>query len=265
MLCPQTSSPTFQFQWWTTARVSAVFLFLLASCDGGLSDTGPTDAAIDSATGDGGADTTQVVRTCWAPPGVSTNPISVAEVVALINSLPMPVTVPCFLETLDRPLTAMASRGVISLQPAFGSRSPRIFLLSPRLVMTIVPEGKSGTVIEFGQYTDPGRTLKAEIGFPVEAPLSSMAPYDRIRSGAGTTCRFCHRDEELLAVDGGEGFVSAALAPVFREVIDLEDVRVERRACDPTVEPFRCAVLGALFDHGPVNEGRFPPEVRTIN
>ncbi|HEY0710679.1 MAG TPA: hypothetical protein VGG33_28000 [Polyangia bacterium] len=218
---------------------------------------------------DGGAEDAAEVkpalRTCFAPPGVSTNPQSIGEVVALINSLPMPVSVPCFLEVLDRPLTAMASRGIISLQPAFGSRSPRIFLLSPGLVTTIVPEGKSGTVIEFGQYTAPGRTLKAEIGFPVEAPLSAAAPYDRVRSGPGTSCRFCHRDEEAFAVDGAEGFVSAALAPVFREIIDLVDVREERRLCDPVAEPFRCAVLGAFFDHGPVVEGRFPPEVRTLN
>ncbi|HEY0712494.1 MAG TPA: hypothetical protein VGF45_07460 [Polyangia bacterium] len=229
-------------------------------CDGSSNppnpDGGQNDAAVDAV---------KVTRTCWAPPGVSTNPVSISEVVALINSLPMPVTVPCFLETLDRPLTAMASRGVISLQPAFGSRSPRIFLLSPQLVMTVVPEGKSGTVIEFGQYTAPGRTLKAEIAFPVEAPLTAAAPYDRVRSTTtGTTCRSCHRDEEALVIDGVEGFVSAALAPVFREVIDLVDVQAERRACDAKVEPFRCAVLGALFDHGEVREGRFPPEVGTI-
>jgi hypothetical protein len=196
---------------------------------------------------------------------VSTQPGSVEQVVALINSLPMPVTVPCFLETLDRPLFAMAGRGVISLQPAVSARSPRIFLLSPKLVMTVVPEGKSGTVIEFGQYVEPGRTLKAEIGFPVEKALSVAAPFDRIRSGAGTSCRFCHRDEEPQEVGGAEAFVSTALAPTFRDVIELDRVRAERQACDPSAEPFRCAVLGALFDHGEVRAGTFPPEVQPIN
>src|SRR5690348_2790353 len=39
---------------------------------------------------------------CQAPPGVSAKPHSTDEAVQLLNALPKPTTVPCFLESLER-------------------------------------------------------------------------------------------------------------------------------------------------------------------
>ncbi len=67
---------------------------------------------------------------CRAPAGVSNSPRTIDETVTLINALPKPLSLPCFLESLARPLEISASYGVFSAQPAKGIRSPRIFVIS---------------------------------------------------------------------------------------------------------------------------------------
>jgi hypothetical protein len=41
-----------------------------------------------------------VTDRCVAPEGATASPRSIADVVTLLNALPSPVTLPCFLETL---------------------------------------------------------------------------------------------------------------------------------------------------------------------
>src|SRR5688572_8125053 len=66
-------------------------------------------------------------------------PGSILEVVGQVNALPRPVTLPCFLATLPRPLEVHASQSIFSAQPAAGRRSPRMFIFSGALTLTIVP------------------------------------------------------------------------------------------------------------------------------
>src|SRR3712207_6534727 len=75
------------------------------------------------------------------PKGVPRNPTSIAEAVALVSALPRPLTVGCYLESLERPLRVNATSAVISLQPAAGPRNPRMFLFAGNLVSSIVPAG----------------------------------------------------------------------------------------------------------------------------
>jgi hypothetical protein len=212
------------------------------------------------------------VRRCRPPtgvPGVSGSPRSISEVVALVNALPPPVTLSCYLESLDRPLQAFATSSVISLQPAAGARNPRIFLISGKLVTSLVPVGMGSHTLEFGQFVDEARSIKAEIGFPVEPPLAPAAPYQRIMNTngkPGTSCRFCHPNEELAAeIDYAEAYISGAFRPNWRTRVDLPAIRDERAHCDEVAEPGRCAILGALLDHGEVVQQELPETVPTIN
>ena len=123
---------------------------------------------------DGGASATP--RLCPPPPGVSARPRTIAETVALVNALPRPVTVACFLESLERPLYVNATRSFISLQPAVGNRSPRLFLMFEGMSMSVVPEGSGSKLIEFGEFVTPERTLKAEIKTPVVAEVKPDDP-----------------------------------------------------------------------------------------
>src|SRR5688572_16123159 len=78
---------------------------------------------------------------CRAPEGVSGSPRSVDQTVELVNALPKPLSLACFVEALGRPLQLHATRSEISAQPAVGLRSPRIFLYFEPLIMTVVPAG----------------------------------------------------------------------------------------------------------------------------
>jgi hypothetical protein len=254
-----------------------------AACTGsaGTSAGGFDAAAMDAGAPEASAPDVSVpealpARRCFPGPGISGAPASIAEAVRLVNSLPHPVSVTCFIESLDRPLRANATDSTISLQPAVGSRSPRIFLLSDTLIMSIVVDGKGRNLVEFGQFVSATRTLKAEIGFPVTTDVQPSDPFARIHSvspsgAVGTSCRFCHGDEEAVPdmngqmIDGpSTPYVSSALRPDWRNEVPLDRVRAERATCDAAVEPDRCELLGALLDHGAVVETKFPQEIPTI-
>jgi len=206
---------------------------------------------------------------CTAPEGVSTTPQNVEEAVALVNALKGqqegPLTLPCFLQSLTRPFPALATKSVFSAQPASGPRNPRFFLFSGGLVMSVVPAGDGRPLLELAAYTTPTRSIKAEIHFPVEASVTTDAPYDRIRYGEKTTCGSCHGSETLVeGVSGASRFVSDVLRPRNLEIVPLEFVRHEAEICPPGVDAERCAILTALFGHGEVTRGAFSPEARTI-
>jgi hypothetical protein len=245
-------------------RLSPLVLALLLFGCGAAADPGADADVRDAAVPEAPA-----VPRCRPPAGVSGSPRTIDQVVALVNALPAPVTLPCLIESLDRPLQAFATHSVISLQPAAGIRSPRIFLIVGELVMSLVPDGMGSHTLEFGQFVDATRTIKGEIGFPVEGTLDRAAPYDRIlniNGTRGTSCRFCHPDEEqATSIDYARAFISGAFRPNWRTRVEIPTVREERARCDAAVEPGRCAILGALFDHGPVEQRELPETVPTIN
>jgi hypothetical protein len=202
---------------------------------------------------------------CLPPDGAPRSPASIAEAIDLANALPKPLSLPCFLESLARPLRVSATSAVISLQPARGRRSPRLFLFSGRLVSSIVPEGSGSALMEFGEFIDDTRTVKGEIAFPIEGPLDAGAPFRRIVKDGRTSCSGCHRAEtsaEDLGYPGG--FLSGALQPQASTKVELGRVREEHRACNPALEPDRCAFFQALFGHGEVLPGDFAASVPTI-
>ena len=73
----------------------------------------------------------------------------------------------------------------------------------------------------------------------------------------------CH-DGRVPAL-GIQGAVeSEVLRPADRELVPLANLEDEARSCDAALEPERCAMLGALFQHGEVIGAEFPRSVRTI-
>jgi hypothetical protein len=258
-------------RWFSTVLPWAWAALGLLACVGPTPDppVSPPDAA--GAAGDGLSHPDAAASRCRPGAGASSRPASIAETVRLVNSLPRPVTITCLLESLERPLAAVATYSTISLQPAAGLRSPRVFLLTDPLVLSVVIDGNGRDLLELGQYVTETRTLKGEIAFPASAAVSAGEPYRRIRSDSastgakGTSCRFCHPSEEPgPEIDGAVGYISGALKPDRRTLVPLDQVRRERQTCDPSIEPDRCAFLRALFDHGEVNEAVFPAAIPTI-
>jgi hypothetical protein len=243
-------------------RACSLFLAIgLASSCAAPERPGPSgspDAGAEAA-----RDVAPALARCRAPAGVNAAPRTIAELVTLVNALPRPLELTCFLETLDRPLDANAVVSIFSLQPARGERSPRIFLLSGDLVMSLAPTGPGSHLLEVSQIVEERRSVKGEIVFPVTATLSPSAPYDKVRDPEGTTCRFCHPFEDPWPALPN-AYVSGAFAPDPRHVVDLAIVAREHEICDPAAEPARCAFLRALFAHGEVRQKPFPPAIPTI-
>lgn len=225
-------------------RASVLVLALLAACPAADDSEEITDAT----------DPDLRPRGCIAPPGLGA-PTDIAALVELIDALPHPVTLPCLLESFDRPLEIYASSSTAGAQPALGQRSPRIFVRIGALSMSLVPDGDGRDTLELAQDVGARRSIKAELGFPIAESLAPGAPYARVAAGSGTVCGACHGEERSEpAVDPG-AYSSDVFQDDPSQALPLALVRQYFRDCDAMREPERCARLDALFGHGEVVAG----------
>lgn len=227
-------------------RTVGVFSVLLFACPGPVPTPSP----------DAGSHASAALKGCAAvqlPERVST----IEAAVARLNALPAPVTPACFVAGLQRPLELVATTSVLSAQPAVGRPSPRIFLLDPALVISVVPSGDGARLVEFAQWMTPTRTLKGEVELPLTAPLTADAPYTRVHSTFGvTSCGLCHRNEAPHpTIDGG--FVSDAFRPEPNTLVPLTELSAMHAACTEDDVTERCTLFHALFDFGVVRQGAF--------
>lgn len=204
---------------------------------------------------------------CQAPLGVNASPTTTPEAIELLNALPKPTSVACFLESLERPLTVYATSSQFSAQPAFSAASPRVFLKLGSLWLSVVIDGKSSYLIEFGDRLpgDPPRSIKGELQLPVSEAVAPSALYDRVRYGTGTGCGLCHYGESAAT---GPSLVNAFASIAFRPRTDtrvsLETLRNAAATCNWQSEPHRCEMLSAVFDGGDVVEEAFPDVMPTF-
>ncbi len=202
---------------------------------------------------------------CIAPEGVSTAPQTVAEAVALINALPKPLTVPCFVAALARPLSLHAVNSPFSAQPAQGRRNPRIFVFFPGLILSIVPDGPGAHLVEFAEARSGDRSLKAELEFPIAEQLDEASAYHRVFfSETLTTCGFCHQGETRDESIGSPlAMVSPALRPRPEQRVPLTELFAHVAACDAEATAAAAgAGGGAPTDAGALKDGGVTPEER---
>ena len=203
---------------------------------------------------------------CVAPPGTNASPGSVADVVALLNALPAPATLSCFLENLARPLKMHATLSQISPNPPSARAAPASSCSRTRCACRwpwrAVAEQPAGARRDQWHRL---HSIKAEIGFPVTAPLTPEAPFERVMfTPTQTRCSFCHPSEEPIDIGVTPAFTSVALRPSPGNGVSIDFLRSQLDACDPTVEPDRCALLHALFDQGLPIEQAFPDDLALI-
>lgn len=195
---------------------------------------------------------------CKPALGVSGTPETIPEVLILLNTLPKPTTLACFLEALERPLTLYMTKSADSLQPSPGARSPRTFILRGELELSIVFDGLARDTLEFGFNYEPGRTIKAEIVFPLTGSVSERSLFDSIQVTPRTTqCGMCHVGEAHEDFPGFPlgVFASDVIVPFDADEVSIESMQAEAASCDEVSEPYRCGLLSALFDHGEVVRG----------
>lgn len=197
---------------------------------------------------------------CSAPSGVSASPRTIAQAVALMNALPKPTSIACLLQSLERPLEVYLTSSGLSAQPAPNARSPRTFLIRDQLILSVVPDGASASVLELSFRTSPGRAIRAEIPFPLSADVTAASMIQHVQIGRFSMCGGCHTNEFRTADEffdsSGGAYESDVIAPFPPFQIDLQTFREEAQDCDPSREPRRCANLSALFDHGEVTATR---------
>jgi hypothetical protein len=206
------------------------------------------------------------------PGGVSGAPTTIADAVTMANALVLagstPLTIPCFLSRLTRPIAVIGSSSAFSLQPAEGRRNPRMFVFigPPSLVLSISTTGGGSYRVELAEYpTSLLRSIKAELAFPMMAPVTQAEPFERIRSASGTVCGSCHRNElPAPEVTVSQAFESGVFQPRFDELLPVAEMQDLDRTCDPQAEPYRCAMFRALLDHGDVTNAKFPADAPTI-
>jgi hypothetical protein len=190
---------------------------------------------------------------CQPAEGTDGSPGNIGELVALINGLPKPTSLTCLLESLDRPLDVILSRSPLSAQPASGPENPRTFIVLGNLTLTVVPSGRTRSLLELGYASAPGRSIKGEIVFPVRGALTPETLAERVNVRAGTTCGMCHlRESEAADPYYAGAFESDERAPDLIYEIEIEALRAESASCEPEVDAERCEILSALFDHGEV-------------
>jgi hypothetical protein len=204
---------------------------------------------------------------CQAPAGVSAAPKTTEEAVQLLNALPKPTSVACFVESLERPLTAFATSSSFSAQPALSLKSPRVFLKLGQLWVSVVVDGDSSYLIEFGYRpeSEPLRSIKGELQLPLTEPVPLGLPYDRVRYGSGTVCGLCHTNEAPApSIAFASAFASAAFRPRPDSRVSIDTLRSESANCNWQIEPHRCELLSAIFDSGPMSEEAFPDDMPTF-
>lgn len=203
---------------------------------------------------------------CQAPAGVSDRPQSIDQTLELINALPKPLTLPCFVEALARPLQLHPTLSDLSAQPAVGTRSPRVFVYIEPLLMSVALSGSGAALLELGEQRANFRSLKGELEFPIDQPLPGSHPFEHALFTEDLTgCAFCHANEERdPAIPDAPAFVSQALRPMPEQRVPLENLKLEWASCDPALEPDRCALLEALFGWGDTLQWDFPQAMPTF-
>ncbi len=197
-------------------------------------------------------------RSCTAPTGLG-RPNTIAEVVQLVNALPQPVTLPCFLESLDRPLALYATTSQASAQPATGVENPRLFIGNEQLIMSVVPTGLARHRLELAYLLEDRKSVKGELEFPMTGTVPDSAPYDQIHVGGGTTCGVCHDLETRYEeIDYASAFTSEVLQDGLDLDVPLQFVRQHALDCDEEIDAERCQLLTAVFAHGETQPWRLP-------
>ena len=187
------------------------------------------------------------------------NPTTFTGVIQLVNSLPKPLSVNCFISNFDPPFDIYAVINLFSAQPAANKQSPRIFIIKNDFIISVVPAGTSRDFIEFSKVTSPGRSVKGELEFPINENLVQDAMWSRIEDTVtitgGTSCKFCHAQEQSYA---GGGFSSTIIPPSSAKRVGSNFLFNEAKNCDDSLDSFRCDMLGLLYLRGPAQDVVWP-------
>lgn len=234
--------------------IAPLMAVLLCACGG------------QSPSGDGSA-------ICKAPADHALSDIQ--SVVDWINAMDKPLSLPCFVQSLPRPLATHSAYSIFSAQPSLGQRSPRVIFFIDELILTVatdqdeddtLPAQLETHLLELSFLVDAENllTTKAELKFPVTERLADSAPYQKIDfDESHSNCFACHGLEtQRDVIEGYPIYQSQMLAS--SDPLPLNNLIAEHNNCDAIAEPHRCAMLAAIVSHGVLVPTDFPDGALTI-
>lgn len=189
----------------------------------------------------------------------SFNPLTVDQVVELINRIEKPVTVSCLISFLPAPLKIYAVNNQASAQAAAGFESPRIFIFNQNLILSVVPDGNGKDFVEMSEVVGIFRSIKAELKFPINDIVVNGDAFRSIINNQGlTTCRGCH-DNVVVAdqITTGPAFISDMVLPDPNKRVPASNLNFWARNCDANSNPFRCEMLKVIMINGRAEESNF--------
>lgn len=253
------------------------FLFILLALSGCVAAPDDTVEVISSEGGHMSSEPMVQADPCIAPIGRSISDIE--SVVRWINAMPKPLTLPCFVKSLPRPLFYNATNSLFSAQPGLGpnARSPRAFFLIDDLSITVATQEDVDSTglwdsdgvqllelsmrVSAPELCNP-QSIKAELKFPIFDHLDSSAPYVDLEG-----CVFCHSDELIVDMIGDQPVRrSEMLRGASHRDVSLAFMLNQYANCDPSYDDnewYRCDMLDAIFGQGDVIWKAFPDDIDT--
>lgn len=193
------------------------------------------------------------------------SPQNINEAVDLINALPKPLSIPCFLQALARPIRVNTTSSILSVQPAVGVNDPRIFIFSGKLVISLASAGDGKNLIEFSFMYNDTQSLKGELSFPITSTVSYTEPFTQVETGGQSSCSGCHVEELLdTNVVGTDAYRSKALKPAANRNVSVSSFYQQSYLCDFNNDSsYRCKMIRSLFENGTVMQVSFPSATPT--
>jgi hypothetical protein len=194
-------------------------------------------------------------------------PKTIVDVIDLINILPKPLNIPCFLKTLKRPLFINMTNSKLSAQPALSDSDPRVFIFSERLILSISTSGHASQLLELSQLM-PGNnkvSIKGEFKFPILHQIDYDEPFRRIEQNSMTSCSACHVGEQVYFHDKYKAYSSAAVKPITASLINISALQTEAYLCDlGKLQTDRCSIIYSLTNQGQLRFKSFPDDMPTL-
>lgn len=189
----------------------------------------------------------------------SINPLTVNQVVELINRIEKPVTVSCLISFLEAPLKIYAVNNQASAQAAASFESPRIFIFNQNLILSVVPDGDGKDFVEMSEVVGIFRSIKAELKFPINDIIVSGDAFRSIINNQGvSTCRGCHDNAEVAnQITTGPAFITDMVLPDPNKRVPATNLNFWARNCDVNSNPFRCEMLKVIMINGKAEESNF--------
>lgn len=254
---------------WRNKLLPALMIAMLGACGGQTApeQTPPYQPPVEIPTDQPDDEDPITGVGCNAPAHLTLT--DVESVTDWVNALPKPLALPCFIESLPRPLQVNMTESVFSAQPSNGRGNPRVFIFLERLIFSVVPQEDFEpdeaqiNLLEISFRTEGIQSIKAEIPFPVLETLSYGDAYtSAIIDPSVSSCGICHTSEvEVGRFDDTPVFQSQMLRPYDGFEITVGLLKNETKYCDALAEPHRCAMLNALVGEGDIYWQEFSAEI----